>query len=208
MTSRNPLRRLAAGGALAAALLVSLVPAAQAATYRHTDATGDVRVSEENVGAGTVSDRGAQPGVLEGDITSLTVQHTSTAVKVATALRGTPPLSSSWQARIVTSRGTNIYDLRRIVRDTGTTVELRRNGRVVSCDGIRVVPTSSGIVGSVPRTCLGTPYKVRAGVVVNALLAADKQGTNRVYTRGRDDALRVGDATIGSPTLGSWVTAS
>lgn len=205
MISRNPLRRAAGLGAAALVLTAGLAPAAHAGTYRHADATGDVRVSSQNVGGGSVSDEGTQSGVIEGDITTLTVQHTRDGVKVATGLRAVPPLAHSWQARIVTSRGTNVYDLRRIVRDSGTTVELRRNGRLVSCDGIRVVPTSSGIFGFVPRACLGTPYKVRAGVVVNALLADDS--SDDTYTRGRDDALRVGNATIGRPTLGSWTTA-
>lgn len=205
MTSRNPLRRLAVGGALAAALLVSLVPAAQAATYRHTDATGDVRVTTQNVGGGPVTEGGRKSGVRQGDITSLTAQHTRDGVKVATGLRALPSLSYTWQARILTSRGTNVYDLRRIVRDSGTTVELRRNGRVVSCEGIRAVPTSSGIYGFVPRACLGTPYRVRVGAGLETLLP---DSTDDVYTRGRDDARRDEGASPGRPLVSGWIIGS
>lgn len=194
MSSRIPPRRTLGLGATVLALTATLAPAAHAGSSRHADASGDVRVVQYYSDQ-TYRDRGADASARAGDITALTVRYAPDEVRVATAMRAQPDV---WAARIRTSRGSLVYDLR--YRD-GRTM-LQRNHRYVTCAGARVTPTPRGLVGVVPSRCLGRPARIRVGVLT--LTEGHRSGPSRFVS---DDALTSGVAfTRPAPTLGSWIT--
>lgn len=202
MTSRTStgLRVTAAAG-VALALAAGLAPAAQAATYRHSDRTQDVRVYEETSGGGA-RDAGISPTLRNGDLGGLTITHGSTALKVATGLRGPANL---WSARIVTSNGVT-YRAERFSSGGRTSTTLSRGSTAVDCAGLSIVRTDAGMIATVPRRCLGSTYRERVGVATVAILP-ERAGRQRI---GVDDALTAGSAKRADPqypTLSSWVNA-
>lgn len=215
MTPRNPRPRLRAAGAAALAALslmtltAGLAPAAHADTDRRSDASRDVHgwagTPSSSGSALVYRDLGAEPDLHRGDITSLTVRHSSASVTIATGLRadarGRVARPWVWTARILTSRNDNVYEL--IMGDGES--DLYRNGRrVVGC-APRVTLTRTGMVGSVPRTCLGDPYRVRVGVETQTKRGAyDPERPRFNY----DDALSSGRTySPYGPTLGRWIVA-
>lgn len=189
----------------ATALLLGLVmvgavaPTARAATFRHTDATGDVRLSTSADGQ-TYRDAGVVRSVRRGDLTGLTVQHTLEVVRVSSGLRAP---AQQWLARIVTSTG-NTYDVVRATDGTNAVVSFRRNGKAATCEGLSVVPTRSGIVATVPRRCVGTPYRIKVGVQAGGEL--DRTAGRTRF--GTDDALLVGTGRAFRPRLSGWIVGS
>lgn len=202
MTSRTSTGlRVSAAAGLALAVAAGLAPAAQAATYRHSDRTQDVRVYEGTAGGG-VRDAGISPTLRNGDLGGLTITHGATALKVATGLRGPANL---WSARIVTSSGVT-YRAERFSSGGNTDVSFTRGDDSKACAGLSIVRTDAGMIATIPRSCFGASYRVRVGVATVALLPerAGKQGI------GVDDALTVGSTKRADPqypTLSSWVNA-
>lgn len=189
--------RVSAAAGVALALAAGLAPAAQAATYRHSDRTQDVRVYDEGSG-----DAGISPTLRNADIGGLTVTHGSTALKVATGLRGPANL---WSARIVTSSGVT-YRAERLSAGGSTQVTFTRGNDSRTCSGLSIVRTEAGMLATIPRSCFGASYRVRVGVSTAAILA-ERAGNRRI---GVDDALTAGTTKRADPqypTLSSWVNA-
>ncbi|MBZ5734087.1 hypothetical protein K8Z61_06220 [Nocardioides sp. TRM66260-LWL] len=199
-TTRTLGRAAAATATLA--LLAAGTVTAHADAYRHRDATGDVTVTSDTAAQGTRTR--VDPGQRNPDLTNLTIQHTRYKVTVATAARAYGGIDDNWHARIVTSKGDR-FDLTRSV-STGAEdpskpfIGVTRNGYRVSCDGIVVSRTSSGVIAQVPTRCLGRPWKVRAGVVAQVYYRESGEGDQS----GRDDVLRDRAAST-TPALSPWV---
>ncbi|MFB9312838.1 hypothetical protein [Nocardioides plantarum] len=183
---------------LTAGLLISAAPSAHAETWRHTDATGDVRVAELEEGTPDPLPSAVDRHERRGDITRVTATYTRDSLRVATSLRAFDNADNRIQVRIFTSHSST-FDLVHVRRGAQVTTAFTRSYRAQECEGLRVTPTASGVVATVPRSCLVGAYRVRVGVLTNTY--------DRSYERGtRDDALRTG-VTSATPRLGSWIAA-
>lgn len=202
-TAIPSLRTLARLAVPVTALAVLAAPAAQAATWTHTDATGDTRIIERNVGdptrnSGYFSDSRER----HGDLTRLTVRHGADNVRVAAVVRDE---ASTVLVTLATSRGETFRAVRDTDQEGADRVRLVRDGRAVACDGLRINRTSSGYLATVPRACLGTPYRVRVGLQTQAVTAAGTADDVSRYID--DDALRPGRLDRYAPRLSPWVVA-
>ena len=100
------------------------------------------------------------PAERRGDITRVTVDHGRDRLRVATSMRAFDNADNRIQVRIVTSHSST-FDLVHVRRGGRAVTTLSRAGRERDCEGLRVVPTSSGIVADVPRSCLAAPTAPR-----------------------------------------------
>jgi len=193
-TSRSVLAAIA--GLVALALVAGTATAAHADAFRHDDATGDVIVTVP----GSPGTSHVDPSQTTPDLQNLTVLHGRWIVSVATALRGLEGNgTSTWVATIVTSKGDR-FDVYRGARYFDPSVRMKRNGTLFTCDGLYVHRTSVGVIAKVPTRCLGTPWKVRVGV-----LARTDYGSEKRPPQGHDDVLRNGVVSYGNPALSSWI---
>lgn len=188
--------------ATAAAAVVLAAPAAYADTWTHTDAAGDARVVDRDSGDDTVSAPARDPRERRGDLTRVTARHGAEAVKVAISVRATAPIPML-TVTLATSRGDKLrvfYSPYESDRDDY--VVLRRYGREVPCDDLTVHETSAGYLATIPRSCLGNPYRVRLGVQTHSY-APDGDVVREI----QDDALRTARVDLDAPRLGPWVVA-
>ena len=184
---------------VATVLLAVAAPAAQAETWRHADPRGDV-VARESASEDTRVD----PTARRADLTNLTVRYSAGSLRVASTIREIECFHH-WELRVVTSRG-DIYQLKHSTSPfdscTEPQVQVLRNGYRYSCAGTSVHRTPAGVVATVPRSCLGSAYRVRVGVQ-----AQDAYGDDEEPTHVYDDALRVGAYTERRPQLSRWIVA-
>lgn len=201
-------RAVLLAASLATGLLLATGPSAEAASWRHVDATGDASTTDFY---GDNESDGPRPvaSVRRGDLTRVAVSHTRTTLRITVGVRDMSPRDSELTIRIVTSKG-DVFAVshRRSFGWTGSTLLRYRGGSGSSfdCHGFEVTPVNGGIVATVPRPCVDNPYRVRAGVhTVDTATLHDDRGT--VTRRINDDALRVGTATPidRRVTLGPWV---
>jgi hypothetical protein len=75
------------------------------------------------------------------------------------------------------------------------------NGHGITCDGLVVSRTGSGVIAKVPTRCLDTPWKVRVGVLAHA----EYNDGAEPHWSGDDDVLRVGAFTNRKAALSSWI---
>lgn len=193
-------------------LLVGLLlapPPSYAATWRHTDATGDVVVQDSPPpGSDTYSDPAVVPGVKYSDIRSISVSHAADVLRVTTSLRASDTCDGSWVVTVVTSRGDR-FTLGRGRNESDGCVPgafFNPGGKEQACPGLRATRTSAGYVATVPTSCLGDPYRVRVGVQSFAIYRPAQYPL--VDNRERiawDDGLRTGRYTQGEAKLGPWV---
>lgn len=185
--------------ATVASMTLGTATVARADSFRHHDAVGDVVVTIP----GSPGTSYVDPELRTPDLQNLTVLHSRWTVSVATALRGLESNgTSTWVATIVTSRGDR-FDVNRGAAGwpgSMTGVTILRNGTHVTCDGLYVHRTSAGVIAKVPTRCLGTPWKVRVGVLANARYGSPKQAPG-----GHDDVLRTGIFTYHQPALSPWI---
>lgn len=178
---------------LVAGLLVA-APAANADTWRHTDAARDVIVDPYD------DSRPPVPRVGRGDLTRITARHDAEALQVATSV--TNYCGSFWELRVTTSRGDRFVLSRGVASSEGcftSAVRVFRNGYRFRCDGTSVQRTEAGIVARVPSSCLGSPYRVRIGVQLTT--EDDYESGAQTY----DDVLRTGRYTDDVPKLSPWI---
>ena len=182
--------------ALAAVLVLAAAPGAHAQTWRHTDASRDVVVQpyDETQPLSVEVDR------RRGDLTRVTARYDADALQVASAM---PDFCGNyWELRVATSRGDTFVVSRGISESEGcfeSYVRVRRNSYRFTCEGVTAQRTASGIVARVPRTCLGSPYRVRVGLQLFTGMDVERgYGTS-------DDALRTGKVTRRQPRLSPWI---
>lgn len=187
----------------AAALVAAPAAAAHADTLRHADRTGDVTVTSYTRAAGF--QKRIDTTQRNPDLTLLTVRHTADQLAISSNLRAFSGVDSRWSAVVITSKGDRFGFERGV--STGAespypTVTVVRNGHRFSCEGIVVSRTQAGMIVRAPASCLGSPWRVRVGVKVDA--AYREAGDGDQY--GDDDAFRVGGGDDERPvTLSSWV---
>jgi hypothetical protein len=184
---------------------IGAAPAATASTWRHSDPARDVLVTSYD--GREQSEPSVSPSFEQGDLVKATVQHTRWTLQVATTLREFDLPNYDWRLTVVTSRGDRF-----VIRRSGDSGDgplpndITRNGYEFECDGLRVNPTSSGVVARVPRSCLGTPYRVRVGVQTEVDEEIDPE--LHVGRAGADDLLRVGKVTRHRPAFSPWIASS
>lgn len=190
--------------ATAATALVLSGPAANAATWSHTDATGDTQVTDRSRD-NTVRGPMADPKERHGDLTKVTAQHRADVLRVAVSVRdrdaGIPILKTT----VVTSRGGQfaaVYQPYESSRED-TAVLLSPRGRKLECDDLRIDPTSAGYLATIPRECLGNPYRVRIGVQTDFYY-----GGSPTLREVQDDFLRTGRIDRDAPKLSPWITGA
>ena len=192
--------RIFSRAALALAAVLSLAAGtssgAYADSFRHRDATGDVRFIPSG---STVSGSYINPQKRDPDIEHYTVLHSRWKVTVATTIREVNPYANGWRAFIETSKGDHLIVSRSNDEFTGKPeLGLVRNDGPFTCRGIYVSRTSSGIIAKVPTRCLGNPWKVRVGVLVLSEYGC-------CGGSGYDDPLRNGAITENEPRMSPWI---
>lgn len=196
--------RLSLGGlalAVLAPVLATVVTAtgAHADSYRHSDPAGDGRVTLVGEEGQPGTDLGTSPGVKHADITTMTLRHQAYRLDIAVSIRARPEY---WDAAIVTSKGER-FSVVRSTADGSVFTDLKKGSRSLSCDGLRISTTPSGMLASIPRRCLGTPWRVRVSSFAEWTGPDGKGGLVNV----RDEAMRVGSTDVPRPTYSPWVAA-
>ena len=184
---------------------IGAAPAATASTWSHSDPGKDVLVTRYD------GREQAEPDVStsfkQGDLMKATVQHTGSLLQVATTLRAFDLPDYQWRLTVVTSRGDRFVITRSGDSGDGPLPNtITRNGYDFECEGMRVNPTSSGVLARVPRACLGTPYRVRVGVQTEVNQEIDREFN--VGRLGADDLLRAGKMTRHRPVFSPWIASS
>ncbi|MFC5731412.1 MULTISPECIES: hypothetical protein [Nocardioides] len=182
LISHRRLRRTARHAVATVAAITTLILApgvAHADSWTHTDPARDV-VAFDDEGAETPA-----PEVERGDIRRVRITHSSTRVRIRYTMRETFGANHGLVHAIRTPR--NQFWLVRFRADG-----LRHNGlfldqgeKEIRCRGIdwSIDRARATVIVSVPRSCLGRPRWVRAGVGVQSV------GADAAHV---DDGLRVG----------------
>lgn len=197
-----PLRLRLPALALAAPLVLlslTLAAPALAATTRFDDATGDVQVIEDTTTS--TSHDPVVTGLRQPDVEHVTVT-TGDTLQVAVKVRSLSSGRQQLRVRFATSRDDSFGVVWNRPapgpHDTRPELHWVHAGAASGCVGLRVVPTSAGVVVRVPRTCLDDPYRVRVGVQVAV----------KGRSEARDDALRTARSIRDLPTLSPWLIAT
>ena len=189
--------------ATATAALVLTAPAAYAASWTHTDTSGDALVTDRGRGD-DVHGPTRDPKERHGDLTKVTVQHRADVLRVAVSVREDAAIPILTIA-VVTSRGGDfraVYQPFESSRED-TALLLSPRDREVECDDLTINPTSAGYLATIPRACLGNAYRVRVGVQTDFYY-----GGNPVLREVEDDLLRSGRVDRGAPKLSSWIAGA
>lgn len=172
---------------IAGALTVLASAAASAASYTHRDPAGDVVTFD---GAVEGDDGMVDPKQARGDVVATAIAHTRSAVVLKVRLRAGLP-SRGWfvAGDIRTPRGAYDVTLGNGFGASGFELTRAQSDRKVRCSGLRRSITSGRTVVRivVPRSCLGNPRVVRAGVGAITFTTTDD-----TFVFHADDALRPG----------------
>ena len=179
---------------VASTALLALAPtAASAATWRHTDAAGDVLVSAYDVDSEPLGS-GVDPSVRDGDVVTSSLRHGPYRVVSTVHLRrlGTA-VPTTFTAGYRASSGVRRWVSLTVdaTRPRGQVMMATPAGDPVRCRGLerRVDLRRATLVISVPRACLGRPRWV-SGTAMVARSDHDPDFTRiRTYV---DDGLLVG----------------
>jgi hypothetical protein len=160
--------------ALAAALPLLLAPltagAADAATWTHRDARGDVRQYETDLTEGTTVDTRA-PGAAGADITRVRVTHRPRTVAVAVDVRDLKADDNITLSTLLrTPNGPFVAGLTREPGAFGVVLmAMGKKSAAISCAGAAASADArtDRILVEIPRSCLGGPRWVRAGAVLS-----------------------------------------
>jgi hypothetical protein len=212
--SRSPRR---ARLALAAALPLLLAPvtagAADAATWTHQDARRDVtRVEYQLEGEGGRPAYSRAPEAAGADITRLSVRHLARTLVLTIGVRDLRPGDSTSVAGRLTTPRASYFLIAGRAPGTYTQMLMQVRGKGdTSCTGMATSFDASADVVRVeiPRTCLGAPDWVRAGVLLSdetgsVLEVTDPDDLPETITVTSDDALRDGGKAQ-APSLGPKV---
>ncbi|HWI42826.1 MAG TPA: hypothetical protein VNS81_04365 [Nocardioides sp.] len=181
----RPVRRALAAVAAAGALI--LVPtAAQAQSWSHKDAQGDVQLLADD-GAVTVP----APDRVKGDVVRVKVVHGTSRVSIRFTQRAAAPNHLYFYA-LRTAKADYELTRSRVGRDSDIRLTKAGKSKKLPCDGIAwsLAKGSTIVTASIPRSCVGNPRWIRAGVGVLTL------GPAGMYT---DDGLQpdsFGDLTL------------
>lgn len=181
---------------LTTGLALTSVPTAQAETWRHADAVGDVVVEPDS--------RTTEPSIAYGDLKQVTARYDEDGLQVATSARKVG-CSAYVEVRVITSRGDSFTLAHGVASSEGCAfshMEVRRNSYKFTCKGTRIVPNGGGYVARIPRSCLGSPYRVRVGVLMNGEYGNELDGGQTF-----DDVQRNGRYTSPKPKLSPWIVA-
>ncbi|MFB9313040.1 hypothetical protein [Nocardioides plantarum] len=200
VSTTSPLGTLARLAAPLTALVLLAAPAAQAATWTHTDASGDTQVTDRGRG-GDVRGPMRDSKERHGDLTKVTAQHRADVLRVAVSVREDAAIPIL-KITVVTSRGgkfTAVYEPYESSRED-TAMLLTPHGREVECDDLTIHPTSAGYLATIPRHCIANAYRVRIGVQTDFYY-----GGNPVMREVEDDVLRTGRVDRDAPRLSPWI---
>lgn len=159
------MRRAATTGALALALAFGVAGPAAASTYEHTDPAKDVVLT----GA---FDIGPAPDNKEADIVKVSVKHSATRVRSTTVLRD---ITKAKKHNFVTSlrakvgakvKQFDVYLQTDAGDPQGELTLYLKDGTPVDCAGLtsNVDYVEDTVTVKVPRSCIGKPSWVKAGV--------------------------------------------
>jgi hypothetical protein len=189
--------------AAAAALAIVPLTAANAQTWRHTDATGDVQSV-----AGDADTPTPAPDAVDPDATSVRVSHGPRKVTVRTQFQDLAKASDSFYAFLLQVR-TNERVHRQLEVDAGPgmwhgQVTFSSPRKVLHCRGLArsIDYTANTVTVTIPRSCLSNPRWVQVGdaaVKFTGLDATDvTAGTGYVDDAGSPD---VGNNIAWSPRI-------
>jgi hypothetical protein len=182
---------------LTTGLLLTAVPAANAQTWRHSDAAGDALVTRYDDN-GDLTRPEVDPKERRGDLTNVRVSYGARSLRVAASVRSKEIARQDLFVTVTSSRG---YTYRILVEYfIERSIGIKRNGYQYRCDGMTSTRTKAGYVVTVPRTCFDNAYRVRIGVQT-ASGTDGGDGDEQTY----DDFLRTGKYTDGKPKLGPWI---
>jgi hypothetical protein len=177
LRSRTPRRALVAFAA-ASALTMSTAAAADAGSWSHADPAGDV-VAFDETPTGTPA-----PTREAGDVRRTSISHGSTRIGIKIKMR---KHVKAYSIFYFFSTPNGRYELSRMRLPGMSEVELRKgkSTKAISCSGITwtAVRSRGTMAVSIPRSCLGNPRWIKAGVGVAAF------GDEAFYG---DDALQTG----------------
>jgi hypothetical protein len=178
--------------AAAATLTLGTTAAASAATWAHTDATGDVASSTDD-GTTSIPD----PTNAVTDITRINVGNTTHTVVVGLKTRAALP-GKNFIIDVEVKTATAHYSASRFSLGGMTGTELDKGHNTVHCKGFKIAVDRTTRITQVtlPWTCLGKPGWVQIGAGIVTMDAT----TN---TQWADDALssKVGDNLKFSPRI-------
>lgn len=186
---------------LTAGLLLSAAPTAQAQTWRHSDAVGDVQVTRYD-DDGQLEEPVVDPQERRGDLTNLRVTYTAQTLRMAISVRSQRIAIQDVLIKVVSSRG---YTYRIVLEYFfENSLSITRNGYRYECDGLKATRTQAGYVVTAPRSCFDDAYRIRVGVQTDfSTDNADEEGDAGTY----DDVLRTGQYTKNRPKLSPWIVA-
>lgn len=156
------------------ALLAGHTPAAQAATWRGTDPSGDVEVTTcTDPADDTTCTSGLASSVSDGDVVATTVTHGDGKVVIKTRHRAlTSKLNRMFMAYIVTNEGVKryVFAMASVGKaQPSAVIMMRGNGSTVSCGSLaaRVDTTTKTAILRVGRGCLSNPRWVKVAQATN-----------------------------------------
>jgi len=157
--------KLVRSALVVAAAAVALAPtAAQAATYRHSDAPGDVTSYTTATDTGTPA-----PDRVEGDVAWNKVRHGSRVVTLTMGYRELTTVDEKLHAYAIhTSKMTRyVYVLAGAGHWAGKVRMTNAHDKPVRCHVTRRIDyTANTATVRIPRSCLGTPRWVKAAMFV------------------------------------------
>lgn len=206
LTTRRHVR-LALATALVGLLTLGFVPAADAATWTHRDARGDV--FDVSMGEGMPTRNRTDKAT---DITRFSVRHSRRQVSMTVNLRELRGGSSTLMGRLLTPKGDFMVmamrspDMRMFMLMDAKSLDEEPDAGNCRGKRLRYEAKRHRIRITIPRTCLDSPAWVRAGAAYfrGDMLAAFEDEATMSY----DDALRKGSgraAMAGNPKMGPRV---
>jgi hypothetical protein len=171
---------------VATALAVPLIPtAAEANTYRHSDAANDVVAFAP--GATTPT---PQPDRANGDVIASTVKHKRTKIIAQMAYRDLANVDgvNGHVFLIKSNKLTRVVTVVSLPNVPSRVVVTKPSGKKVSCKAKRYLDYSlKTVTVKVPRSCLGNPRWVKVGmasVFMTGLTSSDTQYVDDALTSG------------------------
>lgn len=194
----NTISRLVATLGLSTALLFSSAGLASAQRWVHADPSGDAVTLIDDESTPTVA-----PDQKQGDVVQTTISHTRTKVVIRVRMRAVP--RDDWMAFGVVRTPRATFDLMQMKLGGGRHFAITKGDgdRDVRCAAKSSRIDRTALVFTVPRSCLGNPRWIRAGVGVVTFDGSFLDESEEELATYADDALRrsIGDDIRLSPRL-------
>jgi hypothetical protein len=159
----NAARRVLLVALVGAALLLALLPAAEADRLRRSDARGDVGVADDG------GDPVPAPRRRDPDVRRASLAHHNHAMVLRLRFRDILPEKRRWLGAFIETPGDESYSVTVRWRRSGTfTVSIEHSPDVVWCPLLAAaVDTDRDVVRlRIPRRCLGSPRWMRVGILI------------------------------------------